>query len=72
VCKRHIFNKWNLQLPAILPTNVNDWINEFFAIYNTEKIISYLETDKANINTSILSNPNLKRDWFGLIYILNM
>lgn len=63
----NIFNQWGLPLPAILPVDVNDWINEFYAIYNTNKIINYLYLFKKDVE--LLNNPHLKSTGFATNYI---
>jgi len=53
-----IFNQWGLDLPETLPTNANDWINEFYAIYNTNHILYYLTlrmTEQPHVNVSVVS-----------------
>ena len=52
-----IFNQWGLDLPAVLPTHVDDWINEFYAIYNTNHILYYLtlrKTAQKNVTVSLV------------------
>ena len=54
----NIFNQWGLDLPAALPVNINDWINELYAIYNTKKIITYLSLPQNDV--ILLNNKNLR------------
>jgi len=66
----NIFNKWGLELPEQLPNNTNDWINEFYAIYHTNMIMSYLAltTDQINNQDVYIKNNELKITQYSTSY----
>jgi len=51
----HIFNEWGLPIPEQLPTNLNEWVKEFYARYHTNDILFELSQTKSinpNFSTS--------------------
>jgi hypothetical protein len=72
----NLFNEWGLDLPINIPNSFNGWLNEFYAIYNTNNILYYLTlrtSTHPQVETSIVSTKyTFNHIYYDLNYFITL